>query len=50
MERIDFDKMKKELHIKIYEEIKKLMKYYILMNFMNKKIFNFQLQLTVSNK
>ena len=27
MERIDFDKMKKELHIKIYEEIKKLMKY-----------------------
>ena len=28
MERIDFDKMKKELHIKIYDEIKKLMKYY----------------------
>ena len=28
MERIDFDKMKKELHIKIYNEIKKLMKYY----------------------
>ena len=28
MESIDFDKMKKELHIKIYEEIKKLMKYY----------------------
>ena len=28
MERIDFDKMKKELHIKIYNEIKKLMNYY----------------------
>ena len=28
MEKIDFDKMKKDLHIKIYEEIKKLMKYY----------------------
>jgi len=35
MERIDFDKMKKELHIKIYEEIKKLMKYY------NKKEIDF---------
>ena len=28
MEKIDFDKMKKELHIKIYEEIKRLMNYY----------------------
>ena len=28
MERIDFDKMKKELHLKIYNEIIKLMKYY----------------------
>jgi len=28
MEKIDFDKMKKELHIKIYNEIINLMKYY----------------------
>ena len=28
MEKIDFDKQKKELHDKIYNEIKKLMKYY----------------------
>ena len=28
MEKIDFDKLKKELHIKIYEEIKKLMNHY----------------------
>ena len=28
MEKIDFNKMKKELHMKIYDEIIKLMKYY----------------------
>ena len=28
MEKIDFDKMKKELHMKIYNEIINLMKYY----------------------